>query len=166
MIHAEEGESSRRPQPPAGFATATALFVSSLERRREWRLPIVHSSVPSLRRELSAFLDPTGLSAEQFYDLILAVCEAATNAVEHAQHPAEPFFDVSAEIDDGKVTIVVQDHGQWLQPTSSPYRGRGLAMMRVLADTTVAAGPNGTTVTIRNHSAVTTAPCQEEDQAS
>jgi anti-sigma regulatory factor (Ser/Thr protein kinase) len=126
----------------------------------------VESSVPSLRRELSAFLDPSGVSADEFYDLILAVCEAATNAVEHAQHPAEPFFDVSAETDDGKVTIVVQDHGQWLQPTSSPYRGRGLAMMRVLADTIVAPGTYGTTVTIRNHTAVPAAPCEEEDRAS
>jgi anti-sigma regulatory factor (Ser/Thr protein kinase) len=131
-------------------------------RRREWRLRTVESSVTALRRGLSAFLDTIGLSDDDFYDLILAVSEAATNAVEHAQHPTEPFFDVSAEVDDGRVTIVVQDHGGWLPPGLSLYRGRGLAMMRVLADTTVEAGTHGTTVTIRNHSAFAAVPGEEK----
>jgi anti-sigma regulatory factor (Ser/Thr protein kinase) len=154
MISAEEVELGRRSEPPAGPSSATAPWDSSPDgRRREWRLHSIESSVPSLRRGLSAFLDTIGLSDDEFYDLILAASEAATNAVEHAQHPTEPFFDVSAEVDDGRVTIVVHDHGRWLPPRSSLYRGRGLAMMRVLADTTVEAGTHGTTVTIRNHRA-------------
>jgi anti-sigma regulatory factor (Ser/Thr protein kinase) len=104
-----------------------------------------------MRRRLRAFLDDAGLSEDQLEDLVLAACEAATNAVEHARHPTEPFFDVCTEIADDEVTIVVRDHGQWRAPTSSPFRGHGLAMMRVLADTTVAARVDGTTVTIRHH---------------
>jgi hypothetical protein len=73
----------------------------------------------------------------------------------------EPFFDVFIEIADGLVTIVVRDHGQWQQPTSDPYRGRGLAMMRVLADTTVRTRPHGTTVTMRNYRAETGALAEE-----
>jgi hypothetical protein len=73
--------------------------------------------------------------------------------VDHPQHSTEAFFDVAAEIDGGAVTIVVQDHGRWLEPTPSPGRGRGLVTMRVLADTTVTAGTHGTVVTIRNHRA-------------
>jgi anti-sigma regulatory factor (Ser/Thr protein kinase) len=111
----------------------------------------MESSIPALRRELCAFLGATGLSDDAFYDLILAVSEAASNAVDHPQHSTEPFFDVAAEIDGEAVTIVVQDHGRWLEPTPSSCRGRGLAMMRVLADTTVTAGTHGTMVTIRNH---------------
>jgi anti-sigma regulatory factor (Ser/Thr protein kinase) len=154
MISAEEVESGRRSGPPAASPSATTPWDLSPDgRRREWRLRTVESSVTALRRGLSAFLDTVGLSDDEFYDLILAVSEAATNAVEHAQHPTEPFFDVSAEVDDGRVTIVVHDHGRWLPPRSSLYRGRGLAMMRVLADTTVEAGTHGTTVTIRNHRA-------------
>jgi hypothetical protein len=60
---------------------------------------------------------------------------------------------VSAEIEGGVVTIVVQAHGQWRQPELSPFRGRGMAMMRVLADTTVVSLPLGTTVTMRSLSA-------------
>jgi hypothetical protein len=71
--------------------------------------------------------------------------------VKHVQHPRKPFFDVSTQIDGGAVTIVVQDHGQWRQPTSDAERGRGLAVMRALADTTVTTRAHGTTVTIRNH---------------
>jgi hypothetical protein len=71
----------------------------------------------------------------------------------HAQDPREPFFDVATEVDGGAVTIVVQDHGQWRPPTSDNGRGRGLAMMHVLADINVATRGHGTTVTIRNISA-------------
>jgi anti-sigma regulatory factor (Ser/Thr protein kinase) len=166
MISAEEVELGRRSGPPAAFPSATAPWDLSPDgRRREWHLRTVESSVTALRRGLSAFLDTVGLSDDEFYDLILAVSEAATNAVEHAQHPTEPFFDVSAEVDDGRVTIVVHDHGRWLPPRSSLYRGRGLAMMRVLADTTVEAGTHGTTVTIRNHRAFP-AVLGEEGRAS
>jgi anti-sigma regulatory factor (Ser/Thr protein kinase) len=115
---------------------------------------------------LGAFLGAIGLSDDAFYDLILAASEAATNAVDHPQHPTEPFFDVAAEVEDGRVTIVVRDHGQWLPPTPSAHRGRGLAMMRVLADTTVDAGTHGTTVTIRNHNACPAVLDEDEGRAS
>jgi anti-sigma regulatory factor (Ser/Thr protein kinase) len=167
MISAEQVVPGRGSRPPAGSSSATAPWNLSPEgRRRKWHLHSVESSVIALRRELSVFLDTVGLSDAEFYDLILAVSEAATNAVEHAQHPAEPFFDVSAEVEDGEVTIVVQDHGGWLPPGSSLYRGRGLAMMRVLADTTVEAGTHGTTVTIRKHGASSAVLGEEQGRAS
>ena len=72
-------------------------------RRREWRLRSLGSSVPSLRWALCAFLADAGLPADELQDLILAACEAATNAVEHAQHPTEPFVDMSVEIEGGVV---------------------------------------------------------------
>ena len=151
MTSVERIESGRRPAPPAGSPTATARLASSPGgRRRDWRLHSRESSIPSLRRELTAFLGTTALADDAFYDLVLAASEAASNAVDHPQHPTEPFFDVVAEIDGETVTIVVRDHGRWLQPTPSPFRGRGLAMMRALADTTVTAGPHGTVVTLRN----------------
>jgi anti-sigma regulatory factor (Ser/Thr protein kinase) len=167
MISAEQVEPARRSGPPVGCSSATAPWdLSPAGRRREWRLRTVESSVTALRRSLTAFLDTIGLSDDEFYDVILAASEAASNAVEHAQHPAEPFFDVSAEVDDGQVTIVVQDYGRWLPPRSSLYRGRGLAMMRVLADTTVEAGTHGTTVTIRNRSVSPAVLSENEGRAS
>ena len=64
-----------------------------------------------MRRGLRVFLDDTGLGPDELYDLMLAACEAATNAIEHAQQPTEPYFDVLFEVDAGRVTIVVRDHG-------------------------------------------------------
>ncbi len=121
--------------------------------RCEWRFPSVLSSVIGMRRELRGFLADASLSDDEIEDLLLAASEAANNAVEHAQEPTEPFFDVCTEVNDGDVTIVIQDHGGWRQPTSPSDRGRGLAMMRALADTTVTARSNGTVVTIRSRCA-------------
>jgi anti-sigma regulatory factor (Ser/Thr protein kinase) len=149
---------------PAGSAAHSDLLPGT--RRCEWRLRSVESAVPWMRRRLRALLDDPGLSDDEREDLVLAACEAATNAVEHAQQPTEPFFDVCAEITDGLVTIVVRDHGRWREPTSSQYRGRGLAMMRVLADTTVTSRPLGTTVTLRSHRGGTDAFGEEQGRAS
>jgi anti-sigma regulatory factor (Ser/Thr protein kinase) len=110
-------------------------------------------------------LTTSGLSEDDSYDLLLAACEAASNAIEHAQDPPEPFFDVVAEISPTTVVVTIRDHGQWLAPTVSAFRGRGLQIMRLLADTTVTTSATGTTVTIRALGAVTAAAARTE-QAS
>lgn len=124
---------------------------SSDGRRANWRFPSVLIAVRMMRQRLRGFLrNKTALSHDETEDLLLAASEAANNAVEHAQQPTEPFFEVFSEVDDEQVTVVVQDHGGWQQPTSPSYRGRGLAMMRALVNTTVTRRPNGTTVTLRS----------------
>ena len=166
-VKSEPLANSGRSEPLASSAGSAAHSdLSPGGRRCEWRLRSVESAVPWMRRQLRAFLDDTGLSDDEREDLVLAACEAATNAVEHAQQPTEPFFDVCAEITDGLLTIVVQDHGQWREPTSSQYRGRGLAMMCILADTTVTSRTHGTTVTLRNHRGGTDASGEEQGRAS
>jgi anti-sigma regulatory factor (Ser/Thr protein kinase) len=166
---AGDAHADARTTPPAPSTSGGALprrELTSDPRRCDWRFPSDLSSVTSMRWELRGLLGDTGLSLNEVEDLVLAVSEAANNAVEHAQAPRQPFFDVSTEIDDGAVTIVVQDHGQWRPPTSDTGRGRGLAMMRALADTSVAARPHGTTVTIRNHHTGAETLTAEEEQAS
>jgi anti-sigma regulatory factor (Ser/Thr protein kinase) len=152
MSSIEEVGLSGRSGPSADSADSAVPSGSVPDGRRcQWHLRSVESAIPWLRRGLRAFLVDTGLPDDDSEDLVLAACEAATNAVEHAQHPTEPFFDALIEIAEGVITIVIRDHGLWQQPTSDPYRGRGLAMMRVLADTTVSTCTDGTTVTIRSH---------------
>jgi anti-sigma regulatory factor (Ser/Thr protein kinase) len=144
-----------RDHPPA--TTATAATSPPWEStptglHSEWRLDSDLRSVAAMRWWLRAFLGQTwGLSIGGIEDLVLAACEAANNAVEHAQQPTKPFFDVSTEIDVGAVTIVIRDHGAWRPPISPGDRGRGLSLMHALADTTVTASPSGTTVTIRRY---------------
>jgi len=134
-------------------------------RRCQWRFHADLRSVVTMRCELRGLLADTGLPLDEIEDLLLAVSEAANNAVEHPQLPQEPFFDLFTEIADDRVTFVVKDHGQWRQPTPNSDRGRGLEMMHVLADTTVTGDTHGTTVTIRNHG-TGTEPLAEEGQAS
>jgi anti-sigma regulatory factor (Ser/Thr protein kinase) len=118
-------------------------------QHREWRLPSTDRSVVAVRRGLRTFLDEAGLPDDEICDLVLAACEAAGNAVEHAQQPVEPFIDVHSEVVDGCATIVVSDSGRWRDPLGAAHRGRGLSIMDHLADTTVTAGRGGTTVTLR-----------------
>ena len=111
-------------EPPIAVAAGT----------REWRFPSIAMSVGAMRRELRPFLASSGLPDQDVDDLVLAACEAATNGIEHARFPAEPFFDVQAEISGHDVRIVVRDYGRWTVPQSmSSDRGRGLHMMTMLA---------------------------------
>ena len=149
------GHLGRPPQPATSAAGGwpsgdTSHNGGPTGRRRDWRLPATESSVTVLRRGLRDFLRGAALSDDERYDLLLAAGEAASNAIEHAVDPSEPFFEVVAVIGDAGVTIVVCDHGQWRDGTSGVHRGRGMAMMWILADTTVVARPQGTTVTIRS----------------
>jgi anti-sigma regulatory factor (Ser/Thr protein kinase) len=114
------------------------------------RFPSTSASIPPLRRRLRSLLAEAGLDDDRAYDLVLATCEAATNAIEHAQSPAEPVITVGLTVRDGAVEVVVHDTGQWRERTSSMDRGRGSMLMSAFADVTVVPGPSGTTVTIRS----------------
>jgi anti-sigma regulatory factor (Ser/Thr protein kinase) len=157
-----------RSHPPgtAGSSGSPPWESTPTGLRSEWRLDADVSSVTAMRWWLRAFLGQAGLSVEEIDDLVLAACEAATNAVEHAQQPREPYFDVCTEIDDGEVTIAIRDQGLWRQPASPGERGRGLVLMRAVADITVTAAPDGTTVTIRNHPSDAEALAKDEGRAS
>jgi anti-sigma regulatory factor (Ser/Thr protein kinase) len=151
-ITADEHTMGDEPPGDSALAEASVSTEPSPDGRRDkWRFPSVLVAVRMMRQRLRDFLrTKTALSYDETEDLLLAASEAANNAVEHAQQPTEPFFEVSGEVDDEQVTVVVQDHGGWQQPTSTSYRGRGLAMMRALVKTTVTTRPNGTTVTMRS----------------
>ena len=114
-----------------------------------WRFPATPQAVPALRRALRRLFTAAELDEDTSYDLLLAACEAATNAVEHAQDPIEPFVDVAAEVGGGRVVITVRDHGQWRERVASMDRGRGSTLMSAIADITAVPSPEGTTVTIR-----------------
>ncbi|MGY1638630.1 ATP-binding protein [Geodermatophilus sp. SYSU D00742] len=115
-----------------------------------WRFPATSSSVPALRRRLRALFVEARHDEERAYDLVLATCEAATNAVEHAQDPTEPFIDVAAEVVDGRVEIAVRDHGRWRERVPSMDRGRGSVLMSAVGEVTATPSPAGTTVVIRS----------------
>ncbi len=132
------------PPPPVRPGSDDGALTETL------RFPSTSASIPPLRRRLRSLLAEAGLDDDRAYDLVLATCEAATNAIEHAQSPAEPVITVGLTVRDGAVEVVVHDTGQWRERTSSMDRGRGSMLMSAFADVTVVPGPSGTTVTIRS----------------
>jgi CheY-like chemotaxis protein/anti-sigma regulatory factor (Ser/Thr protein kinase) len=132
------GRAPAQEAPDAGTVSETLRF------------PSTSASIPPLRRRLRSLLAEAGLDDDRAYDLVLATCEAATNAIEHAQSPTEPVITVRVVVRDDAVEISVHDTGQWRERTSSMDRGRGSMLMSAFADVTVVPGPAGTTVTIRS----------------
>jgi anti-sigma regulatory factor (Ser/Thr protein kinase) len=134
-----------------GPSAAVPLAAMPDPRTREWRFPSTAMSVRRMRHELRPFLTGSGLPEAEIDDLVLAACEAATNGIDHAQNPAEPFFDVEAEVDTRRIRIVVRDYGRWTTGRiDHGNRGRGLHMMTALAAVSLTSRPSGTWVTLRN----------------
>ncbi|TFV90753.1 response regulator [Blastococcus sp. CT_GayMR16] len=153
------------PTAPMPVVTATAVPVPQPAARRgppsprraqegpstasgSWRLPSEAAAIPVLRRRVRAWLDASGVEPDQAYDLLLAACEAATNAIEHAQEPTQPYFDVTAAVVGDRIRITVRDYGQWRERVSSMDRGRGGTLMSAVGEITATPSPEGTTVVI------------------
>ena len=132
------------PGPPSPRLAQDGPSTGSLS----WRLPSEAAAIPVLRRRLRSWLDVSGADPDDAYDLLVAACEAATNAIEHAQDPTEPYFDVSVAAVDGAIRIAVRDYGQWRERTASLDRGRGGTLMSAIGDITATPSPEGTTVVI------------------
>jgi serine phosphatase RsbU (regulator of sigma subunit)/anti-sigma regulatory factor (Ser/Thr protein kinase) len=115
----------------------------------ELELPAEPGALSQLRRRLGPWLVHAGASKEEAYDVVLAACEAAANAVEHAYGPSEARFHVTAQEEEGEVRVEVRDHGAW-RPQRDPRRGRGLSVMRELMDdVSVNSSGGGTNVLLR-----------------
>lgn len=108
------------------------------------------------RAEFGAWLERHfTLGAERFNDLLLAVNEAIANVAEFAYVDAAQSgtVDVSAAYDGDSDTlaVTVDDRGRWRQsiPVPQQRRGRGIPLMRALADeVTIDRTPQGTHVTL------------------
>ncbi|MQY29525.1 ATP-binding protein [Nocardia aurantia] len=116
--------------------------------------PAQASALAPLRRALRQWLTQAGLNAERTADMVLAVTEACTNAVEHAYGPEPGTIRVDADLLGDELRIVIVDGGHWKTTSDSAdnLRGRGLAIMRaVVPDTSISTSPAGTTVELRSH---------------
>ena len=107
-----------------------------------------------LRRRLRSWGATCGLDEQDVDDIVIAVDEIATNALEHGQPPAR----VRGWTDSEALIIQVADQGRTSIPATTGYhrpgtdalRGRGVWIARQLADVlTTHTGPTGTAVTMR-----------------
>jgi anti-sigma regulatory factor (Ser/Thr protein kinase) len=108
----------------------------------------------ALRRLLRDWGVACALSDHDIDDIVIAVDEIATNAVEHGQPPAH----VRAWTTPDALFVQVDDHGRTRipatigcnRPPTDARRGRGIWIARHLADVlTTHTGPTGTTVALR-----------------
>jgi anti-sigma regulatory factor (Ser/Thr protein kinase) len=118
-------------------------------RRLELSLGAVPGSLAPLRRALARWLDANAVAPKVAYDIVLAVNESATNAIEHAYGPGSANFDFEAVRDGDAVELVVRDSGNW-RPARGEHRGRGLSVMRATMDSVdVDRGTAGSEVRLR-----------------
>ncbi|WP_188112961.1 SpoIIE family protein phosphatase [Mycobacterium simiae] len=139
--------------PPAGYDDDVAvLLYRHPPAPLRMRVPAVPTSLRDIRQRLRSWLPAAAFDAEVVGDIVLAVGEAATNAVEHAVREADHDVEltVTAEVIDTALAVTVTDNGRWLPPpAASGNRGRGIALMKALVDrAAVTPTPAGTTVAL------------------
>ena len=107
------------------------------------RVEFVHRSWPAdpeqlvlIRRELSRWLAPLSLTENETADVVLAVDEAAANAVRHAYGPDESgVVELTLWTEPGTLCIEVVDHGSWRPPAPQERTGgRGIPLMSHMAE--------------------------------
>lgn len=120
--------------------------------RREF--PALATELSPLRSELLAWMALHGISADSHADVVLAVNEGCTNAIEHAyHHDAEnPAVTVEVSVHAARIIVKITDHGKWKLPVRQTergpnLRGRGVQTMRKLAsDFASVTGASGTEI--------------------
>lgn len=116
-------------------------------------IPATAGTLSRVRGTVLAWLRGRGIDEDLSQDITLATYEALANGVEHAYGNAAVdtprLIDLTAR-HDGPVTIQVTDRGMWATTSEQPHRGRGIPLIRALADdATIETSGNGTEVTMR-----------------
>jgi len=110
--------------------------------------PGTPGGVRALRRELSAVAGACGMDEAVMTDMRIAVTEAATNAVVHGYDETEGGLDVSAELREGELLVVIADAGRGIS-AGRKSRGAGLGLPLIASLTSrfrVHTGASGTEV--------------------
>lgn len=125
-----------------------------------WSAPAEAGELSGLRRAVSDWTTLAGLSEDLAYDVLLAYGEAAANAIDHAYAGGSGTFDTHIARVGTTVQVTVSDHGTWRpEPEDPGHRGRGLQLIRTMADETeIDKGESGTTIRFGFSVAPATAP--------
>lgn len=107
----------------------------------------------AIRAALRSWLAAFALSDELEDDVVLAVNEAASNAVEHAYAPEtlDGIVELTLWTEHSSICIEIVDHGTWrYRSCSATYRGRGIALMeRLMTVAMIRHDGRGTRVLLR-----------------
>jgi len=101
----------------------------------ELTLPARAENVAVVRHAFGGLGEALAVPDHALADVKLAVTEACTNVVVHAYGENEGPMAVSAELRDGRLTVVVADEGRGILPRpDSPGLGLGLPLIATLAE--------------------------------
>lgn len=98
-------------------------------------------SVLTARSQVRAWLHAASWPPDLIHDVVYAVNEAITNAIEHAYTPGDTIqtVELTFQVEHGRdgtrrARLHVRDHGRWRPPQPPGCRGHGLTLMRTLMD--------------------------------
>ncbi len=114
-----------------------------------------------VRHRVHAWLERCAMDERQVSDVLLAVDEACTNAVEHGHRADGGPVSVSAFCEGDTLCVVVADRGRWKphEADPDPMRGRGMAIIRsVFPHVVVRSGDTGTVVEMRTQRIASASP--------
>jgi PAS domain S-box-containing protein len=108
------------------------------------------SQLAVLRGELRPWLLAHGLAEQELHDVLVAVGEAASNAIEHPRDAQSAVFRVEGSASGDELVIRVSDSGRWREQVEKGSRGRGLSLMRsLMGDVQIVENDAGTEVVLR-----------------
>ncbi|MET8773631.1 ATP-binding protein [Nocardia sp. NPDC050713] len=134
------------------MTTSRSLRLRTPPRPLELDFPATADRLAQVRHTFQDWLERCGIGSDRAYDVLLAVGEACTNAVEHGHRGDGGTVRVRAACTGAELNVTVADHGRWKppDPQTRSVRGRGLAIIRaVIPDVAVTTGEGGTTVAMR-----------------
>jgi len=148
----------RTMSPPGGFSDDVAVLAFRVAGETDANYIDAYHAAPaelrSARRRLRAWLERVGeLSAQEIDDVLLAVGEASTNALEHGSHSdPDRVVGIEVAIGGGALVAEVSDTGAWQHDaarSAQQGRGRGLMIMRgIMDEVRITNNQAGTTLTM------------------
>jgi anti-sigma regulatory factor (Ser/Thr protein kinase) len=127
------------------LAIVTLRVSPDLFERFAVTLPPEPTAPARVRPALRRLARHAGLDDDLMMSVLVAAGEAMSNVVLHAYADEHGAMDVRAWVEDGGVTVEVEDHGRWREARHE--HGHGLAVMRRLVDECeIQTGPDGTIV--------------------
>ncbi|MEV6388253.1 ATP-binding protein [Nocardia xishanensis] len=129
-----------------------SLRIRTPPRPLELDFPATADRLAEVRHAVQQWLEQCGIGSDRSYDVLLAIGEACTNAVEHGHRGDGGIVRVRASYSGGELRVTVADRGCWKPPDAGTVsvRGRGLAIIRaVIPEVSITTGDSGTTVAMR-----------------
>src|SRR5687768_14339558 len=89
-------------------------------------------ALPSMRRDLRAWLSGLEVPRAAANDIVLAAWEVCANAIEHPEQPSAPTVALEATAQPRGIRLAVSDAGHWTgMRLPRPNRGLGLRMVEI-----------------------------------